>query len=106
MSAGVLEELKLVEGGRPSVGRPGKQVRLATGRPHFVVMDLGVEWTRFSALPAAPPEQERWQVQFKTPTTAEAWLERVGLTDAGGDLTDRSGMALPATMQRLLALLE
>ena len=49
--AGVVEEFKLVDGGRPSVGRPGKQLRLAIGRPHFVVMELGVEWTRFSALP-------------------------------------------------------
>lgn len=77
VTAGVVEEVKLVEGGRASVGRPGKQVRLATGRPHFVAMDLGPEWTRFSALPPSPPEQERWQVEFKTPTTAEAWLERV-----------------------------
>src|SRR4051794_18441565 len=77
VTAGVVEEIKLVETGRPSVGRPGKQVRLATGRPHFVAMDLGPEWTRFSALPPSPPEQERWQVEFKTPTTAEAWLERV-----------------------------
>ena len=35
--AGVVEEIKLVDGGRPSVGRPGKQLRLATGRPRFVV---------------------------------------------------------------------
>ena len=77
VTAGVVEEIKLVESGRPSVGRPGKQVRLATGRPHFLAMDLGPEWTRFSALPPSPPEQERWQVEFKTPATAEAWLERV-----------------------------
>jgi predicted NBD/HSP70 family sugar kinase len=75
--AGVVEEFKLVDGQRPSVGRPGKQLRLATGRPHFVVMELGVEWTRFSALPPSPPESEHWQVQFKTPTTPDAWLERV-----------------------------
>ncbi len=49
--AGVVEEVKIVDGGRPSVGRPGKQLRLATGRPRFVAMDLGVEWTRISALP-------------------------------------------------------
>lgn len=77
VTAGVVEEIKLVEGGRPSVGRPGKQLRLATGRPRFVVMDLGVEWTRFSALPPSPSEHERWQVQFKTPNTPEAWLDRV-----------------------------
>jgi predicted NBD/HSP70 family sugar kinase len=77
VSAGVVEEIKLVDGGRLGVGRPGKQLRLATGRPHFVVIELGVEWTRFSALPPSPPEQEHWQVQFKTPGSADAWLERV-----------------------------
>ncbi len=77
VSAGVVEEIKLIDGGRLNVGRPGKQLRLATGRPHFIVMELGVEWTRFSALPPSPPEQEQWQVQFKTPNSADGWLERV-----------------------------
>ena len=75
--AGVVEELKIVDGGRPSVGRPGKQLRLATNRPRFVVMELGVEWTRISGLPPSPPEHERWEVQFKTPPSDEAWQERV-----------------------------
>ena len=77
MRAGVVEEIEVLEGGRPSVGRPGKQLRLATTRPRFVVVDLGVEMTRVSGLPPAPPEQERWEVQFKTPTKAEAWQEKV-----------------------------
>jgi predicted NBD/HSP70 family sugar kinase len=77
MHAGVVEEIKLMDGGRPSVGRPGKQLRLATNRARFVVVDLGVEMTRVSGLPAAPPEQERWEMQFKTPTSADAWQEKV-----------------------------
>jgi predicted NBD/HSP70 family sugar kinase len=77
MHAGVVEEIKLLDGGRPSVGRPGKQLRLATNRSRFVVVDLGVEMTRVSGLPPSPPEQERWEVQFKTPTTADAWQEKV-----------------------------
>jgi predicted NBD/HSP70 family sugar kinase len=83
--AGVVEEIKIVDVGRPSVGRPGKQLRLAASRPRFVVMELGVEWTRISALPPSPPESERWEVQFKTPTTAEAWQERVA---AGAEKLD------------------
>ena len=67
MHAGVVEEIKLMDGGRPSVGRPGKQLRLATNRARFVVVDLGVEMTRVSGLPPSPPEQERWEMQFKTP---------------------------------------
>src|SRR4051794_33377397 len=77
MHAGVVEEIKLMDGGRPSVGRPGKQLRLATNRSRFVVVDLGVENTRVSGLPPSPPEQERWEVTFKTPTTADAWQEKV-----------------------------
>jgi len=75
MHAGVVEEIKLLDGGRPSVGRPGKQLRLATTRSRFVVVDLGVEMTRISGMPPSPPEQDRWEVQFKTPTHAEAWQE-------------------------------
>jgi predicted NBD/HSP70 family sugar kinase len=75
--AGVVEEIKLMDGGRPSVGRPGKQLRLATSRSRFVVVDLGVEMTRVSGLPPSPPEQEHWEVQFKTPTSADAWQEKI-----------------------------
>ncbi len=75
--AGVVEEVKTVDGGRTSVGRPGKPLRLASGRARFVVMELGVEWTRISALPPSPPEHERWEVQFKTPSSDEAWQERL-----------------------------
>jgi predicted NBD/HSP70 family sugar kinase len=77
MHAGVVEEIKLMDGGRPSVGRPGKQLRLATNRSRFVCVDLGVENTRVSGLPPSPPEVERWEVQFKTPTTSDAWQEKV-----------------------------
>lgn len=75
--AGVVEEMKSVDVGRPSVGRPGKQLRLATTKPRFVVVELGVEWTRFSALPPSPPEHERWEVQFKTPSSDEQFQERL-----------------------------
>ena len=75
--AGVVEELRMSDDGRPGLGRPGKQLRLATTRPRFVAIELGVEQTRISALPPSPPDQEHWEVQFKTPTTADAWQERV-----------------------------
>jgi predicted NBD/HSP70 family sugar kinase len=75
--AGVVEELRMSDDGRPGLGRPGKQLRLATTRTRFVAIELGVEQTRISALPPSPPDQEHWEVQFKTPTTADAWQERV-----------------------------
>ena len=73
MRAGVVEEIKAIDGGRASVGRPGQQLRLATGRARFLVVDLGVEMTRLCALPPAPPEEERWDV----PTSADAWQQRL-----------------------------
>ena len=77
IQAGVVEEIDLAGTSRPSVGRPGKQLRLATDRPRFVVVDLGVEMTRLSGLPPAPPDQERWEVQFKSPSNAEIWQEKL-----------------------------
>jgi predicted NBD/HSP70 family sugar kinase len=75
--AGIVEEVKIVDGGRPGVGRPGNHVRLATSRPHFVVMALAVDSTKIAALPPAPPETEHWDTQFQTPDNADAWLERL-----------------------------
>lgn len=75
--AGVVEEIDVLDAGRPSVGRPGKQLRLATDRSRFVLVDLGVEMTRLSGLPPAPPEQEHWDLQFKTPARAEVWHEKL-----------------------------
>lgn len=75
--AGVVEEVKIVDGARLGVGRPGNHVRLATSRPRFVVMSLGVESTKIAALPPSPPETERWDIEFQTPDHADAWLERL-----------------------------
>ena len=58
-SAGVVEELtggNEVTRGRPSVGRPGKQLRLAQSPARLVIIELGVERTRMSAVPAALPD--------------------------------------------------
>jgi predicted NBD/HSP70 family sugar kinase len=77
MRAGVVEEIKAIDTGRAGVGRPGQQLRLATSRARFLVVDLGVEMTRLCALPPSPPDEERWDVQFKTPTSAEAWQEKL-----------------------------
>lgn len=75
--AGVVEEIRSRDGLRTSVGRPGKQLRLATTKARFVAIELGVEWTRIAALPPAPPESERWEVQFKTPPSQKVWTERL-----------------------------
>jgi predicted NBD/HSP70 family sugar kinase len=77
VNAGVVEELGRGDGARRKVGRPGKQLRLATSKPRFVVIELGVEWTRIAALPPAPPETERWETQFRTPASESAWSERL-----------------------------
>src|SRR5687767_11734793 len=42
------------------VGRPGKRIRLSRTPARFVVVELGAERTRISALPLALPEVDRW----------------------------------------------
>ena len=75
--AGVVEELKLASGGKGTVGRPGKQVRLMVSRPRFIVIELGVEWTKMAALSPMPPETEEWGAIFETPNDGATWVERV-----------------------------
>ncbi|HVY27175.1 MAG TPA: ROK family transcriptional regulator [Polyangiaceae bacterium] len=79
-SAGVVEELSgsnEVTRGRPSVGRPGKQLRLSQSPPRLVIAELGVERTRLSAVPAALPDDERWDVEFRTPGSEATWRQRL-----------------------------
>jgi len=74
--AGVVEEVKASKGAR-LVGRPGRQVQLTTSRPKFVVIELGVAWTKMAALPPMPLEDEHWDAIFETPNEPDAWLEGV-----------------------------
>lgn len=79
-SAGVVEELTAeneLARGRPSVGRPGKQLRLAQSPPRLVIVELGVERTRLAAVPAALPEDEHWDVEFRTPASESTWRQRL-----------------------------
>lgn len=79
-TAGVVEELSAANGllrGRPSVGRPGKQLRLSQAPARLVIVELGVERTRMSAVPAALPEDERWDVEFRTPGSEATWRQRL-----------------------------
>jgi predicted NBD/HSP70 family sugar kinase len=79
-TAGVVEELSgasEVARSRSSVGRPGKQLRLAQSPPRLVIVELGVERTRLAAVPAALPDEERWDVDFKTPSSEALWRQRL-----------------------------
>ena len=79
-SAGVVEELSgddEVSRGKAPVGRPGKQLRLAQSPPRLVIVELGVERTRLAAVPAALPEDERWDVEFRTPNTEASFRQRL-----------------------------
>lgn len=78
-TAGVVEELSGVNElrGRPQVGRPGKQLRLSQSPARLVIVELGVERTRMSAVPAALPDDERWDVEFKTPGSEATWRQRL-----------------------------
>jgi predicted NBD/HSP70 family sugar kinase len=79
-SAGVVEELSVEDGmtrARPTVGRPGKQLRLSQSPARLVIAELGVDRTRLSAVPAALPDEERWDVEFRTPGSEATWRQRL-----------------------------
>jgi predicted NBD/HSP70 family sugar kinase len=58
----------------PRLGRPGQLLQLDNRRPRFVVMELGVKYTRLAALPVAVPLQDDWTFEFPTPPTPQAWI--------------------------------
>src|SRR5262245_47247906 len=74
LSAHVLEEVAAEPSRAGSVGRPGKQLRLARERSRFVLIELGVDSTRLVAAPVAPMNEERWDAEFKTPASEAAWV--------------------------------
>jgi glucokinase len=43
----------------------------------LVIAELGVERTRLSAVPAALPDEERWDVEFRTPGSEATWRQRL-----------------------------
>src|SRR6185369_5939248 len=94
-SAGVVEELSganEVARGRPTVGRPGKQLRLAQSPARLVLCELGATRTRLAAVPAALPEDEHWDVEFRTPNSEAVWRQR--LRQHGPALTIRRPWAV------------
>ncbi len=58
-------------------GRPGQMFTLDDRTCRFVAVQLGVVHTRLCGLALAAPETDRWQVQFKTPASPEAWLQQL-----------------------------
>jgi predicted NBD/HSP70 family sugar kinase len=89
-AAGVVEELSVSREGpraRPSVGRPGKRLRLAQSPPRLVIVELGVERTRLAAVAAALPDEERWDAEFRTPAGEVSWKQR--LREHAAELTIR-----------------
>jgi predicted NBD/HSP70 family sugar kinase len=99
LTARVLEELTGDENRPAGVGRPGKQLRLARGEPRFVLIELGVERTRLLAAPLAPSQEERWDVEFETPSSEAGWLAalaahatRVGTDKCAGVVMSVPGM--------------
>jgi predicted NBD/HSP70 family sugar kinase len=81
LSAEIVEEIPAEVTG--SVGRPGKQLRLARQRARFVLIELGVERTRLAAAPVAPSDSERWDVEFATPTSEARWLDALRAEQRG-----------------------
>lgn len=56
------------------LGRPSTRLELDRTRPRFGVVQLGVRHTRMAVLPVAVPFEDRWEIEFATPASADAWL--------------------------------
>lgn len=59
------------------LGRPSTRLELDGRRPRFGVVQVGVRHTRLAVLPVAIPSEDRWQVEFATPASADAWLRQL-----------------------------
>jgi predicted NBD/HSP70 family sugar kinase len=82
LAAEVLEELQETPTGpepknNNKLGRPSRMLRLDSTHPRFVGIQLGVTETRLASLPLGVGNDERWDVSFATPGTAEQWLKEL-----------------------------
>jgi len=59
------------------LGRPSTLLELDRRRPRFGIVQLGVRNTRIAVLPVAIPAEDKWQFEFPTPPSAEAWLRQL-----------------------------
>jgi predicted NBD/HSP70 family sugar kinase len=83
LAAQVLEELQESAPGAEThktngkLGRPSRMLRLDSTHPRFIGIQLGITETRLSSLPLGVGNDERWDVCFATPGTAEQWLKEL-----------------------------
>ena len=59
------------------LGRPSTRLELDRRRPRFAVVQVGVRHTRLAVLPVAIPSEDKWQSEFATPATVDAWIRQL-----------------------------
>jgi len=74
------------------VGRPGRILRLNRRRARFLAIQLGVSETNLAALPVGAAPEDRWAVQVRTPSSAEAWVRQLKGAAAKMPLEDLWGV--------------
>jgi predicted NBD/HSP70 family sugar kinase len=77
---------------RARVGRPGRILRLNRSRARFLAIQLGVSETNLAALPVGAAPEDRWAVQVKTPSLAEAWVRQLKIAASKIPLEDPWGV--------------
>jgi predicted NBD/HSP70 family sugar kinase len=74
------ESVPTVNGTRKAtavLGRPTTQLELDRQRSRFSIVQLGVRHTRLAVLPVAIPSEDRWESEFLTPSSSDAWLRQL-----------------------------
>jgi predicted NBD/HSP70 family sugar kinase len=59
------------------LGRPSTRLELDRHRSRFGIVQLGVRNTRLAVLPIAVPSEDKWQAEFPTPSSFDAWLKQL-----------------------------
>ena len=61
------------------VGRPGRLLQLDQSQPRFLGIQLGVSETNLALLTIGSNGEDRWDATFKTPDSADKWVEQLRL---------------------------
>jgi predicted NBD/HSP70 family sugar kinase len=76
IEAGVVEESDAEPEGK-GPGRPGRRLVPEARTPRFLLIEMGVRYTRLAATPVAATGDDPWTVVFPTPRSEQKFIRRI-----------------------------